>query len=398
MKYVDIIRPPHGPDTAKLLLLDDWIDVFLITEQSSYRTDPCMLVISGCKYIDSLNIMNCDKVSADFRGICVNKFETHVFKAKDIPLMGTVRIMKTYQVDIGDAIMPECIQSLSCWSLPRNLPNLLELKYYKNPYYNIPESVVIINCHGDRPGKLPRNLKVLHSTCIDMINLREACPFLEVLSCGVEEREFICVEHYPTTLKKLAIRNYGDIRPYCGDMDLRDFRYLKALEIPFGSIIDSFIPPPSLDVISINLTYIEYTGDIFYNTISKIGYVNKLVIIGLTDEMFQVLKMFMFGTLFLHDMPCFDMAPSPFPVVALRSTPRGIVRNFKSVISIVNSPDNTCKITTNDNGYDVIKYSGHTRPYVIIGRETIDGINGSVEVIHSIDPDHYVESAKSARK
>ena len=363
------------------------------------RNDVLIHIVGG-EEIETLEI---DDYSAyvDFRQMNIHKLRTVLVDSETIRYMGKVHTIDAPVIDIGDDELPNSVRVLSCITLPKKLPHgLLEVEYETNPFNSVPDTVEKIVSHR-LAGNLPRNLRHLVLEYNKYINLRELCPDLETLSVRIRRDKDVSLELFPTSIRELKFEKRCS-NLVCKNMDFRNFIHLTVLELYLGDTFETFTPPPCLDVLTINNTYLNVSFDFCKEFFDKIGYVNKLAVLGATRTMFDVLRELVYGTLFLLEMPLFDPSQANFPVIITDSNLYCFRRidlstNFKGIITIVDSPDNVCDIGRDNNGNKTIKYGNHNTPYTVVGVETVDGIYGKINVIHSTDPNGYIRNVKSAR-
>ena len=397
MVCVKIKKNPNGLNTAEVNIPDGYRFASICV--GSFSEGTCTLTISGGKDLETLNTTECDNVHVNIRELSIKVFRIATVRPRDISLMGEVHTLIAYDLDIGDELLPESVRELRCWSLPENLDKswVQKLNFRNNPHNSIPESAEEITCIGSNPGDLPIGLLKLDIVSDGNINLQDQCPNLRHLTVGIAGVEFFSVEDCPRTLESLEFVNHGLSVPRCDHLDLSEFVNMTELVMPTKISIGTFTPPPCLDVLTIEMQEVIHVDEHFRELISKIGYVNKIVARNVREHSFQVLTEFMFGVLFLEEMPAFDVSHSPFPVVILNTAfgCSNYTRPYehRGLITIVDSPDNIYRADG-----DTIEINSQSGQYSIVGRETIDGPNGKLNVIHLIDQICYVPNAKSARK
>ena len=392
---IDVVCSKHASVTVDIPNGCDSVRLYDNSRESPYK-----IRITGGRDLVLLDTCECENAWVDFRGLSIDEFSAHSIDRKSIHYMGNVRKLVARNIDIGDGKLPGCIRSLACESLPEILPDdLLEVEYCRNTFNNIPSCVKTVHYSScSNIGDLPRDLINLESTFSGCINFRELCPILETLVVHVCNDVTISMDLFPTTLKKLEISQYSDFSLGCKNMDFSGFSQLTDLTLRFDEEIEAFVPPPCIDILTIEWLSDSAISEEFF---SQIGYVNKLVVYHLTMEIFDVLKAFTYGTLFLPIVPDFDVSSAPFPVIITARRPiyQYVIDppgGFKGVITTHVVPD-ICEIFNDDDGKELVNYRWYARPFILVGRETVDGICGDVDVIHSIDPVGYISNAKSAR-
>ena len=394
---------PKGAKEAHINITDCYQSV-VIGSFNNRRTKDLVVSVSAINPIQRLELTTCSVVF-DLRNVEIDLLVARSLNETAVSLLGKVEDMDVGNISLGNYNLPVGLRKLKCENLPIRIPDGLESLDYmfgdtKNPPV-IPESVKTIISPYMALDNFPNDLRNLTISARDpmLARLCEKCPNLETLTVIALSSADADVEILPKWLLSLEIASRA---PSVRVFKKNDFSSFANMQV-FKTRDCDFIHPPNIRKLSIdNSLSGDWTNEKFVEDFfNRIKNVEILELRYLTKELFEKLKSSNIDKLFLSEYfdQC-DMSDLPFPVIitsphVICSTGHFSSRNIMTVVDVCNDGR---KFIVGEKEKEFVSYSCHDKHYEVIGRDTIEGIDGDVDVLYLKDEGQYFDESKSARK